>query len=102
MRPPRECVNLTPKSTAACPTGPSPKEEWKGIGVRRHSKLRREPERSVLCSERIVLECRCGERLLLLGLEGDWYLEGHITFECECGERLTLADRLDEAALAVE
>ncbi len=58
-----------------------------------------EPERFVLCSERIVLECQCGERMVLLGLEEDWDSEGRTAFKCECGEELTLADRLDEEAL---
>ena len=61
----------------------------------------REPDRFVLCSERIILKCkRCGERLILLGLEDDWSSEGRTTFECECGERVTFADRLDEEARA--
>lgn len=55
-----------------------------------------ELERFVLSSERLVLECQCGERLVLLGLEEDWYSEGRTSFECECGQKLTLADRLDE------
>ena len=60
--------------------------------------MRRDPEsdRFILCSERIVIECECGERLILLGLEDDWYSELRTTFECECGEHVTLADRLDE------
>ena len=58
-------------------------------------------ERFVLCSERILLECDCGERLVLLGLEEDWYSELRTLFECECGERLTLADRLDEEGLTL-
>ena len=59
-----------------------------------------ESEYFVLCSERIVLECQCGERLMLLGLEDDWYSELCTVFECECGEKLTLADRLlDEEGL---
>ncbi len=62
--------------------------------MRRSSKS----ERFVLCSERIILECRCGERLVLLGLEDDWRSEGHTTFRCECGQELTLANRLDEEA----
>ena len=49
----------------------------------------------VVCTDRLVLECRCGERLVLLGLEEDWYAEGRTAFECECGDRLTLADRSD-------
>lgn len=48
-------------------------------------------------SERIVLGCGCGERLILLGLEEDWQSE-KTDFECECGARLTLVDRIDEAA----
>ena len=61
-----------------------------------------EPEHFVLCSERIVLECkRCDERLILLGLEEDWRSE-RTDFECQCGESLTLADRADEEALAVK
>jgi hypothetical protein len=53
------------------------------------------------CSEmepsgRIVLECGCGERLVLLGREDDWHAEGRRTFACECGNELTLADRRAE------
>jgi hypothetical protein len=47
-------------------------------------------------SQRIVLGCGCGERLVLLGREDDWYAEGRSTFECECGEELTLADRVEQ------
>jgi hypothetical protein len=57
-----------------------------------------EPEHFVSCSERVILECECGERLVLLGLEEDWYSEGRTTFECECGRRITLADRVEEDA----
>ena len=57
-----------------------------------------ESDRFVLCSEHIILECRCGERLILVGFESDWQWEGRTTFECECGEQLTLADRLSEDA----
>ena len=53
-------------------------------------------ERFVLCSECIVLRCECGERLVLLGREEDWYSEGRTIFECECGEKLTFADRFYE------
>ena len=60
-----------------------------------------ESDRFILCSERIVLECECGERLILLGLEDDWYSELRTTFECECGEELTLVDRLDEGGLTL-
>ena len=58
-------------------------------------------ERFVECSERIVLECKCGERLILFGLEEDWRSE-RTTFECECGESLTLANRPAEEALAIK
>ena len=57
------------------------------------------------CSElevsgRIVLGCgSCGERVMLLGREDDWYSEGRTAFACECGARLTLADRLEEGDL---
>ena len=61
-----------------------------------------QPERFVFCSERIVLECRCGELIVLLGREDDWHSEGRTVFECECGAKLTLADRLDEEALGVK
>jgi hypothetical protein len=61
-----------------------------------------ESDRFVVCSEHIVLECRCGERLILLGFESDWHSEGRTTFECECGEKLTLADRLDEEAASLK
>jgi hypothetical protein len=57
-----------------------------------------ESERFVHCSEHIILECRCGERLILVGFESDWQWEGRTTCECACGERLTLADRLGEDA----
>ena len=51
-------------------------------------------ERFVDCSEGLVIECRCGEKLLLLGRESDWRSEGRMTFECGgCGEDLSLKDR---------
>ena len=53
-------------------------------------------ERFVLCTGQVVLGCQCGERLILLGHEEDWYSEGRTTFECgKCGRNLTLVDRLD-------
>lgn len=61
-----------------------------------------ESEHLVPCSGRIVLECECGERIVLLGLEEDWRLEERTTFECECGEELTFNDRLDEEVLRAE
>lgn len=68
--------------------------------MRGFSKPRPEPEGYVLCSERILLGCGCGERLVLLGLKEDWLSE-RTTFECECGARLTLADRVNEEAAGV-
>ena len=42
--------------------------------------------------DRIVLECyRCGEMVIVLGCEEDWYTDGSIFFECQCGQRLTIA-----------
>jgi predicted RNA-binding Zn-ribbon protein involved in translation (DUF1610 family) len=42
-------------------------------------------------SGRILLRCKkCGQMLILLGLEEDWISEGRTEFECKCGKRLTL------------
>jgi len=50
-------------------------------------------ERFITCSKSIVLECRCGEKLILLGREADWRKEGHTVFVCNgCGKKLRLAD----------
>jgi hypothetical protein len=55
-----------------------------------------ESERYVLCPDRTVLGCRCGESLILLGREEDWYSEGRTTFEChQCGGAVSLANNLD-------
>jgi hypothetical protein len=44
-----------------------------------------------------VLGCRCGESLILLGWEEDWYSEGRTTFACHhCGETISLVNSLDE------
>jgi hypothetical protein len=60
-------------------------------------------EHSVEASGRIVLECsRCGEELLLLGLEEDWPKEHRDAFECACGKTVTLADRVDGTAYAIK
>ena len=59
-----------------------------------------EPEEHTLeSSGRIILECGCGERLILLGLEEDWRSEQRTEFECSCGKGLTLSDRLNEDIL---
>jgi hypothetical protein len=60
-----------------------------------------EQEQSVECSGRIDLECGCGERMMLLGLEEDWQAE-HVEFTCRCGRKLTLANRADEEVRAVK
>jgi hypothetical protein len=53
-------------------------------------------------SGHVVLECLCGEKLVLLGQEQDCQEEGCTVFRCECGRELTLAeDRADERALAI-
>ncbi len=57
-----------------------------------------EPECFVSCSDQIVLQCRCGEVLILLGLEEDWHSERTV-FKCRCGQGLTLADRPTEEPL---
>ncbi len=59
-------------------------------------------ERFVVLSERIVLECdKCGEKLVLLGLEDDWRRAEQTVFECECGEELSFSNRTDEEAMLV-
>ena len=59
------------------------------------------PEHFIDCSERIVLDCRCGQKLILLGKEDDWEARDAI-FRCYCGENLTLNDRLDLEALRIK
>lgn len=67
----------------------------------RHYSKQSRSEGFVLFLERIVLDCGCGEKLILLGLEEDWRSEKS-TFECECGARLTLADRSEGEAPTIE
>jgi hypothetical protein len=50
--------------------------------------------RTIECSDRIILSCQCGERIVLIGRAVDWYDEDQWEFSCECGETLTLADSL--------
>ncbi len=55
------------------------------------------------CSGQIVLDCGCGEKLLLLGREEDWHQEGRTAFDCACGRQLTLPrHHADEVALRVK
>jgi hypothetical protein len=51
-------------------------------------------------SKHIILECECGERLVLFGFEDDWRSRRAI-FKCECGQKLTLDDRSEKETLAV-
>ena len=52
-----------------------------------------EVEREILSADRTVLKCSCGEKLILLGREEDWYAEGRTTFEChQCGGAISLAN----------
>ena len=50
-------------------------------------------------SERIVLECDCGEKVVLLGMEDDWVSREDL--ECECGRNVTLPDRADDEVASV-
>ena len=50
------------------------------------------------CSEYVILECECGERMVILGGEEDWRSRNAI-FKCGCGDKLTFADSLDEEVL---
>jgi hypothetical protein len=53
-------------------------------------------------SGRVVLECLCGEKLVLLGREQGCQEEGCTLFRCECGRELTPAEECaDERALAI-
>jgi hypothetical protein len=59
------------------------------------------PEHFIDCSESIVLDCLCGEKLILLGEEGDWRSRNAI-FRYHCGEKLTLEDRIGEEVLKIK
>jgi hypothetical protein len=51
----------------------------------------------------IVLKCRCGQKLLLLGREADWRKEGRIVFECSgCGKRLSLTEPSRKVLKSIE
>lgn len=54
-------------------------------------------ERFVLCTAQLLLECQCGERLILLGREEDWYAEGRTAFACGgCRRSIALVETMDE------
>src|SRR3954470_17434961 len=63
-----------------------------------------EAEGHILCSATTVLECRCGQELILLGREEDWYSEGRTTFECrQCGRTISLTERrLDDGPTLID
>ncbi len=42
-------------------------------------------------TESLVLECGCGETVVIFGQVGDW-LSRDPVFRCECGEGLTISD----------
>lgn len=56
----------------------------------------RESEETAEELRRLTFECHCGERMVILGLNEDWYSEQRANFECGCGQMLTLANRLKE------
>jgi len=56
----------------------------------------REPEESAERLRRLTFKCACGERMIILGLNEDWFSEQRANFECGCGQILTLANRLKE------
>jgi hypothetical protein len=54
-------------------------------------------QHSIEWSDRIVLSCSCGERVVLLGRATDWHDESRLSFPCECGTGLTLDDQVPES-----
>jgi hypothetical protein len=61
------------------------------------------PERFTTCSKTIVLECRCGEKLLLLDREADWRKEERTVFECRvCARKLSLIDLSNRVSKRIE
>jgi hypothetical protein len=65
----------------------------KGLQRMQHVSQVLSKEYFVDCSKSIVIDCRCGEKLLLLGRESDWGKEGRTAFECSgCGKKLSFKD----------
>jgi hypothetical protein len=56
----------------------------------------RESEETAERLRRLTFECACGERMVIFGLNEDWYSEQRANFECGCGQTLTLTNRLKE------
>ena len=44
-----------------------------------------------LSAESIFLDCRCGEKMVILGRVEDW-LPRNPVFRCDCGEKVTFSD----------
>src|SRR5918997_5828090 len=95
---------VEPGSRCACEVGMRAqrknKKNIKGANVRSPfgSEQPSESGRFLEPSGRVVLECLCGGKLVLLGQEQDCQKEGCTVFRCECGRELTLAeDRADES-----
>jgi hypothetical protein len=59
-------------------------------------------EHSIDCPESTVLDCRCGEQLVLFGSEDDWNSRNAIFVCQQCEEKLTLDERIDEEAPRIE
>jgi hypothetical protein len=56
----------------------------------------RESDETAERLRRLTFKCACGERMIILGLNEDWFSEQRANFECGCGQILTLANRLKE------
>ena len=81
----------TNPSSRAFVYGKSSLRELQGRRCRMQQVSQALPEHFVTCSKSIVLNCRCGQKLLLLGCEADWYKEGRSVFQCSgCGKKLPL------------
>jgi hypothetical protein len=46
-------------------------------------------------AERFVLDCRCGEKMVIFGRVGDW-LPRDPVFRCACGEEITFSEDAKE------
>ena len=90
-RPTRGSRLKTNPSSSVFVYGKSSLMELQGRRCRMQQVSQALPEHFVTCSKGIVLNCRCGQKLLLLGREADWYKEGRSVFQCSgCGKKLFL------------
>ncbi len=82
----------------SCDTGIEPSDRRAeggtnaGVGEREWG----DQDYTIECSGRITLECGCGERLVLIGLDEDWRSKQRTDFHCPCDKGLTLSNRLRE------